>query len=293
MLVPKPAADVKVKKRQNQPAAPSHWWLCCACCSFCCFCCAACCASFFALSAAFCWSRFACCSCCCLHAGAAREEGQQAQSKAQAQDGRVLLLSQLLRLLLRLLLLLLLDERSQRLRLRRPQRDDGPHLHRRLVAGEARRLARLPVEPVLIRRGSSRLRRLAVAHALRAGRRRVSHRFVSETTPHPTRRTQRALGRGAGQLAGRRTDCSDAATVATVNAALRSALGASLPPELAAMTVRDMVCGARGVLAGPALFALDCAPDDVGLYLGSRYALPALRVAAEVAAARASHCAAP
>jgi hypothetical protein len=75
-----------------------------------------------------------------------------------------------------------------------------------------------------------------------------------------------------------------AATVALVDSALRRTEGAPLPPRFAALTVRQIVCGCgddeppprrlAGILSG-APFALECAEEDVGLYIGARYA-PAL-----------------
>ena len=79
------------------------------------------------------------------------------------------------------------------------------------------------------------------------------------------------------------------ATHAAVSAALRSAFGVELPAALASLTVRDIMCGTHpvaGVLSGANLFSVDCLPDDVELYIGSRYAPAAARAAAEAAAAR-------
>jgi hypothetical protein len=77
-----------------------------------------------------------------------------------------------------------------------------------------------------------------------------------------------------------------AATVAMVDGALRRALGRSLPPRFACLTVRQIVCGCddeqapcgrlAGILSG-APFALECAEDDLGLYVQRRYAPALLR----------------
>jgi hypothetical protein len=83
-------------------------------------------------------------------------------------------------------------------------------------------------------------------------------------------------------------DAAPAATVRAVSAALRAIGDAPLTPEEAAMSVRDIVAGAAGVLAGPVL-ALDCAPEDLGLYIRSRYAPPMLRVAEEARAQAAAN----
>ena len=86
-------------------------------------------------------------------------------------------------------------------------------------------------------------------------------------------------------------DAVAVATQASVSASLRSAFGYSLPPEFEALTVREIMCGRGGdaprpgVLSGTA-FAVDCLPDDLGLYIRNRYAPPALSIAAEVAARR-------
>ena len=86
-------------------------------------------------------------------------------------------------------------------------------------------------------------------------------------------------------------DAVAVATHASVSASLRSAFGYSLPPEFEALTVREIMCGRGGdaprpgVLSGTT-FAVDCLPDDLGLYIRNRYAPPALSVAAEVAAGR-------
>jgi hypothetical protein len=70
----------------------------------------------------------------------------------------------------------------------------------------------------------------------------------------------------------------------------------SLARTLAALTVRDIMCGRKGrgdaapamagVLSGPVLFTLDCMGRDLGFYILERYAPPAALVAAEAAAAR-------
>lgn len=72
-------------------------------------------------------------------------------------------------------------------------------------------------------------------------------------------------------------DAVPVATIRSVSAALLAAFGAPLPDETAAMTVRDIVCGRRGVLSGQ-VFPVDCLPDDLGLYIRDRYAPPMLRV---------------
>ena len=94
-------------------------------------------------------------------------------------------------------------------------------------------------------------------------------------------------------------DAVPVATQAAVNAALRAAGEPGLPPHFAALSVRDIMrgrpqpgdaAGAPGVegglLSGPALFALDCLPQDLGLYIRDRYAPPAIRAAAEAACTR-------
>ena len=81
-------------------------------------------------------------------------------------------------------------------------------------------------------------------------------------------------------------DAVPAATVAMLDAALRRTAGAQLPPRFAALTVRQIVCGCddaqapcgrlAGILSG-APFALACSEDDLGLYIGRRYAPALLR----------------
>jgi hypothetical protein len=77
-------------------------------------------------------------------------------------------------------------------------------------------------------------------------------------------------------------DAASAATVRVVNAALCAIGEAPLSADVAAMSVRAV---AAAVLATP-VFAVSCSPDDLGLYIRSRYAAPMLRVAAEARAAR-------
>jgi hypothetical protein len=81
-------------------------------------------------------------------------------------------------------------------------------------------------------------------------------------------------------------DAVPAATVALVDSALRRTAGAPLPPRFAALTVRQIVCGCddahapcgrvAGVLSG-APFALECADDDLGLYIRGKFAPALLR----------------
>jgi len=86
-------------------------------------------------------------------------------------------------------------------------------------------------------------------------------------------------------------DAVAVATHASVSASLRAAFGHALPPEFEALTVREIMCGRGGDAPRPGVlscttFAVDCLPDDLGLYIRNRYAPPALSVAAEVAARR-------
>jgi hypothetical protein len=69
------------------------------------------------------------------------------------------------------------------------------------------------------------------------------------------------------------------ATVAMVDGALRRALGRPLPPRFTCLTVRDIVLGRAapplvGILSGSP-FALECADEDLGLYIRGKFA-PAL-----------------
>jgi hypothetical protein len=71
-------------------------------------------------------------------------------------------------------------------------------------------------------------------------------------------------------------DAVPAATVAMVDGALRRALGRPLPPRFARLTVRDIVLGRVepplvGILSGSP-FALECADEDLGLYIRGRFA---------------------
>ena len=72
-------------------------------------------------------------------------------------------------------------------------------------------------------------------------------------------------------------DAPSAATTRAVEAALRACSEAPLSAEEAAMSIRDIVSGPTGLLSGP-VFAVDCLPDDLGLYIGSRYAPRMLQV---------------
>jgi hypothetical protein len=69
------------------------------------------------------------------------------------------------------------------------------------------------------------------------------------------------------------------ATIALVDGALRKELGRPLPPRFARLTVRDIVLGRdapplAGILSGVP-FALECADQDLGLYIHGKFA-PAL-----------------
>lgn len=72
-------------------------------------------------------------------------------------------------------------------------------------------------------------------------------------------------------------------TVRSVSAALHACSDEPLSAEEAAMSVRDIVCCAVGVLSGT-VFVVDCAFDNLGLYVCNRYAPPVLRVAEEARA---------
>ena len=77
-------------------------------------------------------------------------------------------------------------------------------------------------------------------------------------------------------------DAASPITTRVVSGALCAMGEAPLSAEVAAMTVRSV---AAAVLATP-VFAVNCLPDDLGLYVRGRYAAPMLRVAAEARAAR-------
>jgi hypothetical protein len=69
-------------------------------------------------------------------------------------------------------------------------------------------------------------------------------------------------------------------TIAWVDGALRKELGLPLPPRFACLTVRDIVLGRdapplAGILSGVP-FALECADQDLGLYIRGKYALALL-----------------
>jgi len=131
---------------------------------------------------------------------------------------------------------------------------------------------------------------LAALHFRAAGRVRLIHPLLAGEPPAPAQSSSASQRfesplqdpRYAAALAAL-PDAAPAATLQAVSAALRAIGDAPLAPEAAGMSVRDIVAGAAGVLAGPVL-AVDCAPDDLGLYIRSRYAPPMLRVAEEARA---------
>ena len=132
---------------------------------------------------------------------------------------------------------------------------------------------------------------LAALHFRAAGRVRLIHPLLAGEPPPPAQAASplqprfESLAqdpRYAAALAAL-PDAAPAATMQAVAAALCAIGDAPLSPEVAGMSVREIVAGAAGVLAGPVL-AVDCAPDDLGLYIHSRYAPPMLRVAEEARA---------
>ena len=86
-------------------------------------------------------------------------------------------------------------------------------------------------------------------------------------------------------------DAVPVATIASVSSSMRSAFGLELPPEFLALTVRDIMIGRTGadpqpgVLTGTS-FAVECLPDELGLYIRDRYAPLVLSAVADVAAER-------
>ena len=132
---------------------------------------------------------------------------------------------------------------------------------------------------------------VAALHFRAAGRVRLIHPLLASEPPPPAQAASPSPPRleslaqdprYAAALAAL-PDAAPAATMQAVAAALRAIGDAPLAPAVAEMSVRDIVAGAAGVLAGTVL-AVDCAPDDLGLYIRSRYAPPMLRVAEEARA---------
>ena len=76
-------------------------------------------------------------------------------------------------------------------------------------------------------------------------------------------------------------DAASPATTRVVSGALCAIGEAPLSDEVVCLSVREI---AAAVLATP-VFAVNCLPDDLGLYVRSRYAAPMLRVAEDVRAA--------
>ena len=86
-------------------------------------------------------------------------------------------------------------------------------------------------------------------------------------------------------------DAVPVATIASVSSSMRGALGLELPPEFLALTVRDIMVGRTGADPRPGVlsstsFAVECLPDELGLYIRDRYAPLVLDAVAQVAAER-------